>query len=104
MCEHIGYNVRQSIKKGTDVKNPAREAILVTAIWDAEAHVFVASSDQVPGLVAEASTLDELGVKLAARIPELLELNEDCLSGYSDESEIPMKITSEWNSMVRVPA
>jgi hypothetical protein len=49
--------------------------IRVRALWDAEAAVFVATSDDVPGLVAEAATPVELLSKLEMLIPELLELN-----------------------------
>nr|WP_294518549.1 DUF1902 domain-containing protein [uncultured Rhodopila sp.] len=52
-------------------------AILVRAIWDPEARVSVATSDDVRGLVAEAATTDALHAKLAVLVPELLELNAD---------------------------
>jgi hypothetical protein len=55
----------------------ANGTILVRAEWDPEAKVFVATSDDVPGLVAEAATTDALHAKLAVLIPELLELNGD---------------------------
>jgi predicted RNase H-like HicB family nuclease len=48
---------------------------IVTALWDAEAQIWVAESDDVPGLATGAATLDELVDKLNAMIPELLELN-----------------------------
>ena len=48
---------------------------VVTAFWDAEAGVWVAQSDDVPGLVAEAPTPRELEAKLKVLVPELLELN-----------------------------
>ena len=51
------------------------ESILVHAIWDPEASVFVATSDDVPGLVAEAATQEALQTKLDILIRELLELN-----------------------------
>ena len=44
----------------------------VTAEWDEEAQVWVASSDDVPGLATGADTLDELIGKLKIAIPELL--------------------------------
>jgi predicted RNase H-like HicB family nuclease len=47
----------------------------VIAAWDAEAGVWVATSDDVPGLVAEAATVEGLLDDLRALIPELLELN-----------------------------
>lgn len=47
----------------------------VHAEWDAEARVWVAASDDVPGLATEADTAEELVEKLKRMIPELLELN-----------------------------
>jgi predicted RNase H-like HicB family nuclease len=47
----------------------------VRADWDAEASVWVALSDDVPGLVAEGATQETLVEKLTGLIPELLELN-----------------------------
>lgn len=47
----------------------------VHALWDDEARVWVASSDDVPGLATEADTAEELIEKLKAMIPELLDLN-----------------------------
>lgn len=50
----------------------------VRAEWDADANVWVATSDDVPGLVTEASTLEALDSKLQVMVPELLEAN-DCV-------------------------
>lgn len=47
----------------------------VQAQWDAEAGVWVARSDDVPGLVAEAASLDDLFRELQTLVPELLSLN-----------------------------
>lgn len=47
----------------------------VQARWDAEAGVWVGLSDDVPGLVAEAASLDELFRDLQTLVPELLTLN-----------------------------
>ncbi len=52
----------------------ARER-LIHADWDAEASVWVASSEDVPGLVTESKTFDGLLKKLRTLVPELLELN-----------------------------
>ena len=59
----------------------ARDIIQVFAEWDSEARVWVAESEDVPGLVAEASTPEELEEKLKTLIPELLELNAHLLDG-----------------------
>lgn len=47
----------------------------VLAKWDGEAKVWVAESDDIPGLVTEADTLERLIERVAAVTPELLELN-----------------------------
>lgn len=47
----------------------------VAAEWDAEAMVWVATSDDVPGLATEAETFEALAEKLRVVVPELLELN-----------------------------
>jgi predicted RNase H-like HicB family nuclease len=49
--------------------------LTVRARWDAEASVWVAESDDVPGLITEADDLDALLSKLRVMIPELLEAN-----------------------------
>jgi predicted RNase H-like HicB family nuclease len=48
---------------------------VVTAEWDDEAGVWVATSDDIPGLVTEAATLDALLERVMAVAPELLEDN-----------------------------
>jgi predicted RNase H-like HicB family nuclease len=52
------------------------KSILVRATWDSEASVWVAESDDVPGLATEAESLDALLLKLNVMIPELLEMND----------------------------
>jgi predicted RNase H-like HicB family nuclease len=48
----------------------------VHAVWDEEARVWVASSEDVPGLATESETAEALVEKLKSLIPELLALNE----------------------------
>jgi predicted RNase H-like HicB family nuclease len=47
----------------------------VTAEWDAEARVWVASSEEVPGLATGADTFQNLVQKLKVVLPELLAEN-----------------------------
>ena len=47
----------------------------VHAVWDQEARVWVASSEDVPGLATESETAEALVEKLKSLIPELLALN-----------------------------
>lgn len=50
-------------------------SLLVKVIWDAEAAVWVAQSDDVPGLVLESGSFDALIERLRHTVPEMLELN-----------------------------
>jgi len=52
-----------------------KKRYVVQAEWDAEAVVWIGTSDDVPGLVAEASTIEALDSKLKVMVPELLEAN-----------------------------
>ena len=53
----------------------------ITATWDDEARVWVATSDDIPGLVTEADTVEALTAKLKVIIPELLECS--CITATS---------------------
>lgn len=47
----------------------------VNIIWDEEAQVWVATSEDVPGLTLEDASYDTLLSRLSSAIPELLKLN-----------------------------
>lgn len=49
--------------------------LIVQAVWDSDAKVWVATSENVPGLATEADTIKALTSKLHNMIPELLILN-----------------------------
>ncbi len=74
------------------------QPIEVTAIWDSEAKVWVAESDQIPGLVTEASNREEMLRKLADIIPELLRENEDT----GDLPEVPYSLMWQQTEIVRL--
>lgn len=63
--------------------------VSVQAKWDAGAEVWVALSDDVPGLVAEAASLDELFRELQSLVPELLALN-----GVEHEDFTPFQLVA----------
>ncbi|MDR2925874.1 MAG: DUF1902 domain-containing protein [Azoarcus sp.] len=52
-----------------------QKILFVRAERDQEASVWVATSDDVPGLATEAETLEALSAKLELMVPELLEAN-----------------------------
>ena len=76
----------------------------IRADWDEEAQVWVVTSDDVPGLVTEAPTKDEVIAKLRVMVPELLEanglLNEVLEDG--NHPEVPISVMSQQISKVRL--
>ncbi len=66
----------------------------VAARWDSEAEVWVAESDDVPGLVAEAESPSALTRKLRVLIPELLQLN-GALEGNDESVEFLVRYHHE---------
>jgi predicted RNase H-like HicB family nuclease len=69
----------------------------VRATWDEEARVWVAESDDVPGLATEADTLDALLAKLRIMLPELLELN-----GGELPDEVPFELLTRQSAATRL--
>ncbi|HSA81810.1 MAG TPA: DUF1902 domain-containing protein [Geminicoccaceae bacterium] len=62
----------------------------VRAFWDPEASVWVAESEDVPGLVTEAETVEQLIAKLQVMVPEVLDAN-----GVSKEKDVSIKLVAE---------
>jgi len=71
----------------------------VTAEWDDEGQVWVASSEDVPGLATGAETFEALIEKLKIVIPELLVENGLLSSGTG---EVPFEIRAERTEYARV--
>lgn len=55
----------------------------VTARWDNEARVWLATSEDVPGLVVEADTWDGIIEEVRLVLPELLECSGQVPDGLS---------------------
>jgi hypothetical protein len=72
--------------------------IVVRATWDLEAKVWTAESPDLPGLVTEASSLDELDQKLPGLIQDLMENDDD------GEMDIPVEVVASFSKRVRVRA
>ncbi|MCI9156822.1 MAG: DUF1902 domain-containing protein [Lawsonibacter sp.] len=49
--------------------------LLIKMTWDPDAMVWIAESDDVPGLVLESGSFDALIERVRFAVPELLELN-----------------------------
>ncbi len=71
----------------------------VQAEWDSEAGVWVATSDDVPGLATEASTIEDLTEKLRDIIPELLQANGLLPDGAANEA-ISFELTGHRQELV----
>jgi predicted RNase H-like HicB family nuclease len=70
----------------------------IKAMWDPEASVWVASSEQIPGLCTEAETLEVLIKKLKTMVPELLHAN----SVAFPPQQLSFHIVSERTETVKV--
>jgi len=74
-------------------------SIMVRAVWDDEAQGWVATSEDIPGFVTGADTIEELHAKALPIIEELIELNNVEFDG----SEIPVHIFAEIPTRVSNP-
>jgi predicted RNase H-like HicB family nuclease len=72
----------------------------IEAFWDSETEVWVAESEDVPGLVTEADTLESLTDKLRNMIPELLHLNNIVPANY--DSNITFELISHRQELIQV--
>ena len=77
-----------------------KHRIVVRAVWDGEARVWVASSEDISGLALEAETIEALQRKIAPAIEDLIELNRL----EFDLREIPVEVRSETHLTVINPA
>jgi predicted RNase H-like HicB family nuclease len=70
----------------------------IKAMWDPDAGVWVASSEEVPGLCTEAETLEILIEKLKTIVRELLQVNGVVFPPH----QLSFHIVSERTEMVEV--
>ncbi|OGA21568.1 MAG: hypothetical protein A3H34_03615 [Betaproteobacteria bacterium RIFCSPLOWO2_02_FULL_67_19] len=71
----------------------------IRAEWDEEASVWVATSDDVPGLATEADTLEALVQKLKVMVPELLDAN-----GVSGSGDVAFELLTRRFEIARAAA
>ena len=57
--------------------------VAIKLFWDDESQVWIGTSDEVPGLVLESESFEELIERVRFTVPELLELNR--LSGINEK-------------------
>lgn len=56
---------------------------VITFTWDDEADVWIATSDDIPGLVLESGSFDALLERTRFAVPELLALSVSQVQSYS---------------------
>lgn len=71
----------------------------VLAHWDAEAAVWWAESEDVPGLVTEAAAFEDLVQAIRELVPELLELN-----GVKVQGDIAISVLADRTEHVTMAA
>ena len=71
-----GLAERTLADKLGEMEDTSKDRILVLATWDSDVNVWVASSEDVPGLAVEADSIPELTKILDEIIPDLLHLNK----------------------------
>lgn len=76
-----------------------KKDIRVDAFWDGVAKVWVASSEDVSGLITEAETMEHLVDKLKILIPELLQANGQLDNG--DIFDIPLHLVSKREELIK---
>jgi hypothetical protein len=67
-----------------------RARLVVRALWDADAGVWVASSEDIPGLVVEHADLDTVMEIIQDVTPDLLRAN-----GAGDRSGLPINLLAD---------
>lgn len=72
----------------------------IEAFWDSETQVWVAESEDVPGLATEADTIESLTDKLREMIPELLHLNNIVPAGYKLFSDRFQPYPTPWKALI----
>lgn len=80
---------------GFTKKRESAQTFTILAGWDPEASVWVATSEDIPGLIVEADTVEALAEELRLVIPDLLELNG--ISGSEqDDRSVPINLLAEY--------
>ena len=65
----------------------------VSLKWDDEAYVWLAASEDVPGLALESGSLDGLMERVKFAIPDLLELeNTDLKINFRSERQVEVHV------------
>lgn len=104
---YAGGRILESIQYMSEERPPTNREqqmlskdVNVEAFWDEEARVWVASSNDVPGLITEADTMEHLMQKLRTLIPELLHAN-GLLNDPGVTIDIPIHLLGKWQEVIK---
>jgi predicted RNase H-like HicB family nuclease len=75
------------------------DRIEIKAEWDPEARVWVATSEDLPGLVTEAETVEALQKKLDVMVPDLLEARGELAA---ELRQIPLSVIAHREAMISI--
>ncbi len=78
----------------------ALEKVVVRAEWDEEAQVWYVAETSLPGLNAEADTVEQLVETLPGMIQDLLE-EDVAWSGSGVEESLSLEVTAHTTTLVR---
>lgn len=95
----LGFKSCPSLPKERIADNSSsngKPPLEIHAQWDDEARVWVATSEDVPGLITEAPSMSALVERLKVIIPDLMELN----SGITGQP-FPFHITGERSAIAQ---
>jgi len=81
----------QQAKKTVTVKSME---YTITFSWDDEASVWIAESQDIPGLILESGSFDALVERVKIAVPDLLELNR------ADNEQVKLHLKAERLSVV----
>lgn len=78
----------------------AKDVYDIRAQWDREAEVWIATSDDVPGLCCEADTFDSLVEEVVSVAPDLLIGNQVVVAA----GEVILRFSAERRAVARLVA
>jgi hypothetical protein len=80
----------------------AKQPYIVRAEWDDQARVWIATSDDVPGLCCEEATFEALVDTVVSLVPDLLIANH--VVEASQVGEVPVHVIAERHAIARLVA
>jgi len=87
----------KSIVKRMIGAQPRRGVIRAWARWDDEAHVWYVIKCDIPGVAAEADSLEELGKAVMAMVEDLQEDSNDS-NRRGSEHRVPVELLSRFGN------